>query len=442
MLRESRSVPAAGLGFGVAVGFVVLGLSVGPDAPLPPLVGGLLEGGTPPTVEALRSELEPAPDSLGHRTAIEDPTGHALDAVHAALRDAERGQGQARLLFYGGSHTAGDHYTGRMREALQSTFGDAGHGFVNLAPIVTNQWRWGMVLDAAEGWETLKPGFKARDVDRYGVAGAAFQSDEAGAFAALSSDHWGNGREASRLELHYDRIPGGGSLEVWIDGRRVETLETDQDTPAGARAIYDVSDTTHRMEVRVVGDGPVRAYGFVFERARPGVLVDNLGLVGSKARLQLLWDEPLWRQHFESRRPDLIALAYGNNEATDTHLTIAQHEAHLRRVMDRLESAAPDASCLLIGPTDRPRERDDGALEPRPVIADLTEMQRRVAFDRGCGFFDTLAFQGGLGASLVWLANDPPYMRDDRQHLTRQGYRRWGEELTRALLEGYRSTDD
>jgi hypothetical protein len=296
-----------------------------------------------------------------------------------------------------------------------------------------------MVLDEAEGWETIKPGFKARGVDRYGLIGVAFESAEPDAFAALTSDHWGNGREASHLELLYDRIPDGGSLEVWIDGRLVETLDTASETPRGERAVYEVSDTTHRLEVRVVGDGPVRAYGFVFERDAPGVLVDNLGLVGSKARHQLLWEPTLWRRFFVSRHPDLVALAYGNNEATDTHLTIAQHEAQLREVMARLQEAAPDASCLLIGPTDRPRSTEHGGLEPRPVIAELTAMHRRVAFDHGCGFFDTLAFQGGLGASLRWLAHDPPYMRDDHQHLTRHGYRRWGEELTRALLAGYRS---
>ena len=53
-----------------------------------------------------------------------------------------------------------------------------------------------------------------------------------------------------------------------------------------------------------------------------------------------------------------------------------------------------------------------------PFLPELGAMHRRVAFDHGCAFFDTLAFQGGLGASLRWLAHDPPYMRDDHQHLT------------------------
>lgn len=68
------------------------------------------------TLAALLHELEGEDGELGHDIAIEDPSGHALDAFYVALRRAEAGEGQARVLFYGGSHTAGDFLTGRMRD--------------------------------------------------------------------------------------------------------------------------------------------------------------------------------------------------------------------------------------------------------------------------------------------------------------------------------------
>jgi hypothetical protein len=181
----------------------------------------------------------------------------------------------------------------------------------------------------------------------------------------------------------------------------------------------------------------VTVYGVIFERDRPGVLVENLGLVGAKARHHLYWDEDQWRGFFVARRPDLVAFAYGNNEVDDDHLTLAQHEAHLRAVLARVRSAAPDASCLLIGPTDRPARDASGAIHVQPVVRDISEMHRRVAFESGCAFFDTLAWQGGLGAGIRWFHHDPPWMRDDLMHLTHDAYLRWGEVLTRALLERY-----
>jgi len=391
-------------------------------------------------LEELRESLRADDGELGaDDVPIIDPSGEALDAFHAALRRADAGEATARIAVYGGSHTSADLYTGRMREVLQERFGDAGHGFVPIVPVITNHWAWGMTIDEAEGFEVMQVGFKRRDTFRYGLAGAAFRADEPEAFAAVTSDHWGNGREASRIDLHYDRLPGGGSLEVWIDGALVETLDTAADPPRSGLRSYEVSDTTHRIEVRAVGDGPVTVFGTVFEREDvPGVIVHNLGLVGSKARHMLLWDEAQQAFFLRDLAPDLVVFAYGNNESSDTHLEIPTHERHLHEALDRIDRAAPDASCLLVGPTDRPRELDDGSLQPRQVVADLTDMIRRVAAERGCGFFDTLEFQGGLGASIGWRQHDPPYVRTDLQHLSRYGYRRWGEAILRALLAGYR----
>ena len=392
-------------------------------------------GGAESPREAPMARDDDAP--LGHDIALEVPDG-ALAHFYDRLREAERGEGQARVLFYGGSHTASDLMSGRVRETLQARFGDLGHGYVAMAPVVTDAWAWGVRI-GGEGFGVHQVGFKHREIDRYGLAGVAFIAEEPHAYAFVESDHWGNGRFASRIELLFDRRPGGGSLEVWLDGQHRETRSAEASVAVGGRAVFAVSDGPHRIEVRPRGDGPVAIFGVIMEREGAGVLVENLGLVGSKARHQLLWDEVLWRRYFVRRRPDLVALAYGNNETTDTHLEIADHEAHLRATLARIRAAAPRASCLLIGPTDRPRVLDDDTLEPRAVVAELTEMQRRLARESGCAFFDTLAFQGGLGASVVWLAHDPPYMRDDRLHLTRRGYLRWGDALTQALLDGYRA---
>lgn len=369
-------------------------------------------------------------------TPIEDPSGRALDAFHAALRRAERGEGTARLAFYGGSHMAGDTFTGRVRERLQERFGDAGHGFTPLVPVVVDHWAWGVTIDAAEGFEVTQVGRKHAEVARYGLIGVQFVAEEPEAFAAVTSDPWNSGRYASRITFFFDRRPGGGTLDVLLDGALTETLRLSAPQPEAATRTYRVSDGPHRLEVRAHGDGPVAVYGVAFDRDRPGVILDNLGLVGAKARHHLYWDADQWRAFFVARRPDLVALAYGNNELDDTHLTLAEHEAHLRAVVRRLREAAPEASCLLVGPTDRPIRRADGSIVDRPLVEDMTAMHRRVAFDEGCAFFDTLAFMGGLGAGRRWLAADPPLLRDDLMHLTRDAYLRWADVVTDGLLAG------
>ncbi|MBZ0118492.1 MAG: hypothetical protein K8H88_15930, partial [Sandaracinaceae bacterium] len=359
-----------------------------------------------------------------------------LDALHAALARAERGEGTARLLFYGGSHTAGDLFTGWLRQALQARFGDAGHGFVPVVPLVEDPWAWGLRIDDAEGWEPRQVNSKFRSIARYGLVGVSFVAAEPGAFAAVASDHWGSGREASHLELLFDRHPGGGALEVWIDARLVDTIETASEAPSSGRASWDVSDGPHRFEIRAHDAREVVVYGVVLERDRPGVIVDNLGVVGGKARHQLRWDEAQWRELFTARRPDLFALAYGTNELEDLDVDIEGHEHHLRSVIARMRAAAPGASCLLIGPTDRAQVRG-GQVVPMGDPEAMTEMQRLLAIEEGCAFFDTLALMGGPGGLQRWTALDPPLAREDLLHLTPAGYAVWAEALHEGLLEGY-----
>ena len=171
------------------------------------------------------------------------------------------------------------------------------------------------------------------------------------------------------------------------------------------------------------------------ERDRPGVILDTLGINGSRARYQLLWDEALHREHLRRRDPDLVVLAYGTNESGDDS-PIGEYEKNLRAVLDRVADTVPEASCLLVGPSDRPVEVGERVFEDRRRTAQLIEVQHRVALEYGCGFFDLVAFQGGALSTVQWAAHDPAYASQDHIHYTKLGYQRLAEVLLPALLEG------
>src|SRR5262249_20190861 len=98
----------------------------------------------------------------------------------------------------------------------------------------------------------------------------------------------------------------------------------------------------------------------------------------------------------------------------------------------------PNASCLLIGPSDAPQKIAEGVFEYRPRTAELIATQYRVSQAMGCGFFDLVSFQGGPLSTVQWAAAEPSYLSEDHIHYTRLGYERLGEVLYGALLEGYR----
>src|SRR5690606_5417564 len=141
-------------------------------------------------------------------------------------------------------------------------------------------------------------------------------------------------------------------------------------------ARFDVDDGPHRFEVRVSRAGPVRIFGVAAERNEPGVVVDTPGINGARARYHLLWDQEIFAEHVRRRDPDLVVLAYGTNESGDTDEPIERYEDDLRRVLTNMREMAPRASCLLVGPSDRPlRDRKTGTVEPRPRVTEVNDTQ-------------------------------------------------------------------
>lgn len=417
--------------------------SHGPTAALDPSLslakttGRTAERGVP------RLVTQPSGDVLGVGIAIEDHNGRSLDQFHAALRRAQAGEGQARIVFYGASHVAADLFTGYIRRELQSRFGDAGHGFVlPVHPWRSYRHRDVQVESDTDQWQTLRITVSDSEVEKVGLAGVAVESKRAGAYGRVRTAEEGDfGRTASFFELYYLKQRGGGSFNVSIDGRFARKISTRSNKVRPGYATFRVPDGPHRFDIKVRTRAPVRIFGVSVERERPGVIVDTLGINGARARYQLLWDDELYREHLRRRDPNLVVLAYGTNEAGDT-TPIEEYEAELREALTRVREVVPEASCLLVGPSDRPMKIEENVFEGRPRTADIIRVQHRVAVEMGCGFFDLVAFQGGPMSTVQWAANDPAYASNDHIHYTRTGYLRLGEVLLDALLEGYQPASD
>ncbi len=388
--------------------------------------------------------LEPPPnDQLGLDIAIEDRDGKSMDALHRALARAQAGEGQARLLFYGASHVAGDVFTGYIRRELQTRYGDAGHGFVlPVHPWRTYRHRDINIESDGKRWETQRIRVGDSDVERLGLAGIAMVSQRPGSFGTVHTAQEGEyGHTAGFFELYYEKHPRGGDMDVFIDGRKARRISTRASKVSTGYATFRVPDASHRFEIRTLSKRPVRVYGLAVERDQPGVIVDTLGINGSRVRYQLLWDEAVYQEHLRRRKPDLVVLAYGTNESGDES-PIEDYEQNLRAVLQRMRDTAPEASCLLIGPSDRPMQVEERVFEHRSRTASLIAVQHRVALEQGCGFFDLVAFQGGALSMVQWAANDPAYASQDHIHYTRVGYQRLGEVLLSALLEGMPASDE
>lgn len=393
-------------------------------------------------------------DAPGYTPRIDDPDGRALLAFHSSLRKTAARIQKTRILFFGASHTAADLLTGRLRDILQTRFGDGGHGFFMPAKPWKSYRKQHLNMEAPKrdrdrwSWEFVHLRGQNRPDGLYGMAGMAIQAAEKRQWSRFRTATEGTiGTRAAHLEIWYHRRPGGGTAVLKVAGEpRKFSIKTNGPEGLG---IFETNfrDGGHAFELAPKGNGPVRLYGAVLERDAQGVVLDNLGVNGSKAAAMLRWDEATWARLAKRRDPALVVLAYGNNEAADEVQTIPDYEEELKHVLQRVRVHLPRASCLLVGPTDHPVSQDEKKVRRDPGSSKrfrlrkrtlaIIEVQRRVSASYGCGFYDHTAATGGPFSIVSWVDSEPRLAWHDYVHFTPEGYSVLGERLAEALLRGY-----
>jgi lysophospholipase L1-like esterase len=396
--------------------------------------------GASPRPLAIANPMPPAAATIPFSSA---PVGH-LDGPdrlspffeRLASLEAGRARDDVRILQYGDSHTASDLGTGVFRKLLQSRFGDGGRGFVSIGKpwntYVQDGVRGGMSSEFEPERMRLKDQQYFGD-GCYGLLGVGIRADAVGARA------WSEiAPPFSRVELDYWQGPRGGAFDVFVDGAPTTRVATRAAQPSSGFSAIDVADAPHQVELRTVGDGEVRVFGMMLDRAQRGVMVDALGINGAQIFTALRFSEGHFSEQVRHRAPDLVVLAYGTNEAVDAHLEDAEYERGLVELLGRVARAAPGVACMLLGPPDLARwTKGTRGYHTWPRVLEISAIQRRVAQAEGCAFYDQIEAMGGPGSIAAWADEPQPRAQQDRVHLTRSGYAQVGTSLANDLLDAY-----
>lgn len=358
-----------------------------------------------------------------------DDSNHGLDHFLEALWRTESGASSSvtRVVHYGDSPTTADLVTGDVRSLLQKRFGDAGHGFI----LVAKPWAWyqheGVALSAS-GWHPSPAShFEARD-GMFGLGGVSFT----GASGAHSRIVLETGPH-THFEVWFLREPGGGMLAFSADGRRLGEIDTAGDTKSPGFAAFDVPGGASEIELQVE-QGHARLFGISAEKTGPGVVYDSLGLNGASITvLSRMFNAPHWAAELQHRNPKLVILNYGTNEADFAAFIDKGYEKELREAIRRLRAALPEASILVMGPMDRGYRTGPGEIETMPTIPRIVAIQKRVAVETGCGFFDTFAAMGGEGTMARWYNAQPRLVSADFIHPYPAGGKIVAVVLTREI---------
>lgn len=367
-------------------------------------------------------------------TPIQDYGDRKAIALWESLQQLEKAPAQPlRIIQLGDSHTAGDYFTGQLRQRLQRQFGNAGIGWLTPG-YITNQ-RSSQVLLRSLGKWTLSDSKVARHTGLFPLGGLINTSA---------------GNSILELKIKDPIAAGQWQLSVWqqsqqtpwslaLAGGKVSKLPGQGDANTRWQLSTQLIDASKLDRLRLLAPSGGKLGGVVLDRQAPGITLDALGINGSVASVINRWDGASLQHQLQWRDPQLIILAYGTNEAFGRDLVPQTYEEELRQAIRTLRAAAPKAAILLIGAPGSAKSKapniNGGCRIPLPPsLIKVQNSQRRIARQEKTLYWDWASMMGGNCGAQVWLKQKAPLMRPDLVHMTSEGYAASADALYMALL--------
>lgn len=340
---------------------------------------------------------------LSSAAQIENP-----DALKPFFRALNNGK-PVHVLQYGDSHTASDDWVDTMRRAFQTDGGNGGPGFVT-AGHLRGYRRFDVTSTNSAGWTVQGTVGKTGD-NRNGLSGISLTANRPGETITITT-------AADQLQVVFLKQPGGGDFS--IDSNTVRTngpFET---------GFYQIPTDPgpHTYTVTTKSYSPVRIFGWIADNNN-GITWETLGINGAQVRMMNGWDQKLWSEQIQARDPALVVLAYGTNEALYPRFTAEEYKVDLAGAVTAIKRAVPDAAILMISPPEDSRRR------PFPHLQEVIGIQREIARQYGCAFWNWTTFMIQSGRRARWV--DIGLSQPDYVHLTAAGYQLLGQTLAHDL---------
>jgi lysophospholipase L1-like esterase len=354
----------------------------------------------------------------------------AMDAFYHAAREAKRGKlGRAlRVSWYGDSVIATDAVPAGLRARLQDELGNGGPGFVYVVPPHRFCGHEAITRAQAGSWNVHAITTALIPDGLYGVGGSTAETDGGRATIKLVAG------TASQVELYYLTQPHGGAVAITADGKPLATVDTRGTAKQPGFATASVAAGAQKFDF--AARGRVRLFGMSLENPS-GAVVDNLGVISVNLKSFDANNAEHFQAELKHRGADLVMLMIGANEAewlNPGDRDTKDYAARYGKLLAQVRAALPEASCLVVSPTDQAAANDSGYTS-RPVMPTLIGAQRDAAHAAGCAFYSTYDWMGGQGSAAKWFRKG--MVGSDFQHLLRKGADALVDGLFRTLVAGY-----
>lgn len=333
-----------------------------------------------------------------------------LQAFYASLEQTDTRV--VRVMHYGDSQIEEDRITQQIREVLQSHYGGHGVGLMPLAqtiPTLTTRQELrmnGRYVSPQQGPQRYLVYGPKRDQRKDGLYGPMGQ-------VAYMNDSLVNGSEALTAICHptlstgrYDR------WQVFADSSVHYTLSGDTVTLTGHGGVYGLS-----------------------QESKTGIIVDNIPMRGCIGLVFNKIDSAQLATFYREQNVRLIIMQFGGNAIPSNKNpgTIQAIVSGLRQQVRYLQTCAPQASFLFIGPSDM-LTQIDGEWQTYPMVPYMDRLLRKMALEEHIAYFSLYRWMGGSGSMARW--QEVGLAGSDGVHFYRSGARKTGNAVANWILEG------
>lgn len=338
----------------------------------------------------------------------------------------------SHILHYGDSQIEGDRITSVLRDSLQRWFGGGGPGLflpVMTVPVTStirisadNTWRKEAV-DLINAREHLLP-----PVGIF-LEHCIFPGEEQGhAFFRVTVQHFALplAGKINRFRIFYYGDPQECILTV-ESGKNRQSFPLSPN-PSLKQITGNLRGFQGTVNFDMDAEERISIEGVSLEGG-PGILLDNIPLRGRTMVAFSKADTAFMRCMIDSLNVRLVLFQFGLNSVAGGEQGITAFEKQFRYQLGKLREICPEVLTLVVGTTDMGRE----GIRTDTLSERLREIQRKVAFDEGCLFWDSYRAMGGRGSAKRWYTQDPQLIRPDYVHLSMAGSRFMASMLAKAL---------
>ena len=340
-----------------------------------------------------------------------------------------------RVVHYGDSQIEEDRITNILRENWQKQYGGGGVGLIPLhQTIPTRSIRQTLFINGV--LQTTQRGpkryivygpksMRLTDSDEYGVMGQVALMDTTLVPGSDSVVLHIEPLDKKRKPHHYFnrlRVLADSSLAF-----NLSPLASLPDTLSPiANSLLPIADSTTRCDIILQGTG--RVYGVSLETDK-GVIVDNIPMRGCSGNIFTKIDSTQLSTFYRETNTRLIILQFGGNmiPQTENPSTIRGYvRSTMRQQIHYIKACAPQASILLIGPSDM-STNIDGVMTTYPLVPYMDQQFRKMAQEEGIAYWSIYEAMGGYNSMVVW--HDKGLAGSDYVHFTRAGANNIGKKL-------------